>query len=50
VVGRGLLLNSIRSMFGQHAGLGGQERSAFGSSRGSALKRANARIEELQAS
>jgi hypothetical protein len=27
----GLLLNSIRSMFGQHASLGGQERSAFGS-------------------
>ena len=31
VIGGGLLLNSIRSMFGQHAGLGGQERSAFGS-------------------
>ena len=35
VIGGGLLLNSIRSMFGQHAGLGGQERSAFGSSSGS---------------
>jgi hypothetical protein len=32
VIGGGLLLNSIRSMFGQHAGLGG---SAFGSSSGS---------------
>jgi uncharacterized protein len=31
VIGGGLLLNSIRSMFGQHASLGGQERSAFGS-------------------
>jgi hypothetical protein len=30
VIGGGLLLNSIRSMFGDHAGLGGQERSAFG--------------------
>ena len=35
VIGGGLLLNSIRSMFGDHAGLGGQERSAFGSSSGS---------------
>jgi hypothetical protein len=35
VIGGGLLLNSIRSMFGQHASLGGQERSAFGSSSGS---------------
>ena len=35
VIGGGLLLNSIRSMFGQHAGLGGQERSVFGSSSGS---------------
>jgi hypothetical protein len=32
VIGGGLLLNSIRSMFGDHAGLGGRERSAFGSS------------------
>ena len=32
VIGGGLLLNSIRSMFGDHAGLGGHERSAFGSS------------------
>jgi len=31
VIGGGLLLNSIHSMFGQHASLGGQERSAFGS-------------------
>jgi uncharacterized protein len=35
VIGGGLLLNSIRSMFGQHAGLAGQERSAFGRSSGS---------------
>jgi len=35
VIGGGLLLNSIRSMFGQHAGLGGPERTAFGSSSGS---------------
>jgi hypothetical protein len=35
VIGGGLLLNSIRSMFGDHAGLGGHERSAFGSSSGS---------------
>jgi uncharacterized protein len=27
VIGGGLLLNSIRSMFGEHAGLGGHERS-----------------------
>src|SRR6516225_11545258 len=32
VIGGGLLLNSIRSMFGDHAGLGGHQRSAFGSS------------------
>ena len=32
MIGGGLLLNSIRSMFGDHAGLGGHERSAFGSS------------------
>jgi uncharacterized protein len=36
VIGGGLLLNSIRSMFGDHAGLGGHERSALGSSSGSA--------------
>jgi len=36
VIGGGLLLNSIRSMFGDHAGLGGLERSALGSSSGSA--------------
>jgi hypothetical protein len=35
VIGGGLLLNSIRSMFGDHAGLGGHERSALGSSSGS---------------
>jgi hypothetical protein len=34
VIGGGLLLNSIRSMFGDHAGLGGHERSALGSSSG----------------
>jgi uncharacterized protein len=32
VIGGGLLLNSIRSMFGDHAGLAGHERSAFASS------------------
>jgi hypothetical protein len=32
VIGGGLLLNSIRSMFGEHAGLGGHERSGLGSS------------------
>ena len=36
VIGGGLLLNSIRSMFGDHAGLGGQERSALGRASGSA--------------
>ena len=35
VIGGGLLLNSIRSMVGDHAGLGGLERSALGSSSGS---------------
>jgi uncharacterized protein len=35
VIGGGLLLNSIRSMFGDHAGLGGHEQSAPGSSSGS---------------
>jgi hypothetical protein len=35
LIGGGLLLNSIRSMFGDHAGLGGHERSALGSSGGS---------------
>ena len=38
VIGGGLLLNSIRSMFGQHTGLGGQERSALGSSSGSGYR------------
>jgi uncharacterized protein len=32
VIGGGLLLNSIRSMFGDHPGLGGHERSALESS------------------
>ena len=36
MIGGGLLLNSIRSMFGDHAGLGGHERSALGRSSGSA--------------
>jgi hypothetical protein len=37
VIGGGLLLNSIRSMVGDHAGLGGHERSALeGSSRSTA--------------
>jgi hypothetical protein len=36
VIGGGLLLNSIRSTFGDHAGLGGHERSALGSTSGSA--------------
>ena len=35
VIGGGLLLNSIRSMFGDHTGLGAHERSALGSSSGS---------------
>jgi uncharacterized protein len=35
VIGGGLLLNSIRSMFGDHGGLGGHARSALGSSSGS---------------
>ena len=39
VIGGGLLLNSIRSMFGDHAGLGGHERSALGSSSGSSADR-----------
>ena len=36
VIGGGLLLNSIRSMFGEHAGLGGHERGELGSSGGRA--------------
>jgi hypothetical protein len=36
VIGGGLLLNSIRSMFGEHAGLGGQERGGLGSPGGRA--------------
>jgi hypothetical protein len=36
VIGGGLLLNSIRSMFGEHAGLGGHERGGLGSSGGRA--------------
>jgi uncharacterized protein len=32
VIGGGLLLNSIRSMFGEHAGLGGHEHGGLGSS------------------
>jgi uncharacterized protein len=36
VIGGGLLLNSIRSMFGDHAALGGHERNALGSASGSA--------------
>ena len=35
VIGGGLLLNSIRSMFGDHAGLDGHDRSALGGSSGS---------------
>jgi uncharacterized protein len=35
VIGGGLLLNSIRSMFGDHAGLAGHDRSALGGSSGS---------------
>ena len=34
VIGGGLLLNSIRSMFGEHAGLSGHERSALDSASG----------------
>ena len=36
MIGGGLLLNSIRSMFGEHAGLGGHERGGLGSSGGRA--------------
>src|SRR6185437_7124112 len=36
VIGGGLLLNSIRSMFGHHAGLAGRERSALGTASASA--------------
>jgi uncharacterized protein len=36
VVGGGLLLNSIRSMFGEHGGLSGHERGGLGSSGGRA--------------
>jgi hypothetical protein len=36
VIGGGLLLNSIRSMFGEHAGLGGLQRGGPGSSGGHA--------------
>ena len=36
VIGGGLLLNSIRSMFGEHAALGGHERGGLGSSGGRA--------------
>jgi uncharacterized protein len=32
VIGGGLLLSSIRSMFGEHASLGGYERGGLGSS------------------
>jgi hypothetical protein len=32
MIGGGLMLDGIRSMFGHHAGVGGHERSAFGSS------------------
>jgi uncharacterized protein len=38
VIGGGLLLNSIRSMFSQRADLDGQERSALGSSSGSGYR------------
>jgi len=36
VIGGGLLLNSIRSMFGDHTGLGGQQRTGLGTSSASA--------------
>ena len=36
VIGGGLLLNSIRSMFGEHAGLAGHEHGGLGSSGGRA--------------
>ena len=36
VIGGGLLLNSIRSMFGDHAALAGRERSALGTASASA--------------
>jgi transcription initiation factor TFIID subunit TAF12 len=42
------LLNSIRSMFGDHAGLGGHEQSAFGSSSGSTADSALAQRDQDQ--
>ena len=48
VIGGGLLLNSIRSMFGDHAGFGGHERSALGSSSGSAADSALAQRDRDQ--
>ena len=48
VIGGGLLLNSIRSMFGDHAGLGGHERSALGSSSGSTADSAMAQKDRDQ--
>ena len=48
MIGGGLLLNSIRSMFGDHAGLGGHERSALGSSSGSAVDSALAQRDRDQ--
>jgi len=48
VIGGGLLLNSIRSMFGDHTDLGGHERSALGSSSGSAVDSALAQRDRDQ--
>jgi hypothetical protein len=48
VIGGGLLLNSIRSMFGEHAGFGGHERSALGSSSGGAADNALAQQDRDQ--
>jgi uncharacterized protein len=48
VIGGGLLLNSIRSMFGDHAGLGGHERSTLGSSTGGAADSALAQRDRDQ--
>jgi hypothetical protein len=48
VIGGGLLLNSIRSMFGDHTDLDGHKRSALGSSSGSAVDSALAQRDRDQ--
>jgi hypothetical protein len=48
VIGGGLLLNSIRSMFGEHAGLGGHERSALDSASGGDAAIGDIRLETMK--